>query len=316
MGRSAFTKVLLVANPISGLRRAGRWREKVEAAFRRAGHPVETLLTRGPGHAAEAAADCPPGCLIVAFGGDGTFNEVLNGARLDSSTLAVIPAGTGNVFAKELGSARQPLKAARQLLQGHVVRLDVGLCNGRRFMSVFGAGIDAWVVERVHERRGGSLTQWHYLPHIARIALKSDPWRIRVEVDGQQLTSGAEQVCAGNTRSYGGPIAMTPAASPADGLLDVMCFARRGPADGAVLGACALLRALHLSTGARYARGRTVTVSAPGQRVPYELDGDSAGSLPARVSVLPGAARVLVPRAFRPRPPRGHRPGTHAAPAP
>ncbi len=298
---AAFDRVLLVANPISGSRRAGRSLNAVADAFESAGCKVDRLLTQRPNHAREAAGDyAHDNALIVAFGGDGTFNEILNGADLERSILAVIPAGTGNVLAKEIGVARSPAQAARQLVGGRVVRLDLAVCNGRRFVSMFGAGLDGWVVEAVHAHRTGRhLSQLHYVPHVVRCALAPGRWEIEVEVDGRPLRWTARQVSVGNAHSYGGPIELTPAASPSDGLLDVMAARWENALDAVRLGTCGLLRSLHLNRGVEYRRGRRVVVSAPGQRVFYQVDGDAAGQLPAEIGVSPGAVRLLVPAPFR-----------------
>ncbi|KPK57421.1 MAG: hypothetical protein AMK73_10185 [Planctomycetes bacterium SM23_32] len=302
MRRFDFERVLLVGNPTSGSRKVGRWFDAVAQEFNRAGFWVEELVTQFAGHGRQSANS--HGCrhaLVVAFGGDGTFNEVLNGADLESSTLAVIPAGTGNVLANELGMAGHPLRAVRQLLRGRLVRLDVGLCNGRRFICIFGAGLDAAVVRMVHARRGRRLTQLHYVPHAVRAALERVPWRIAVETHGEVLAEELDQVNVGNTHSYGGPMEMTPAAGPADGLLDVMCMPRLGLADVARLTACGFLRSLHRMPAVAYERAVRVRVTAARDDVPYQIDGEAAGVLPAELSIEPRAARLLVPAAFRPR---------------
>jgi YegS/Rv2252/BmrU family lipid kinase len=237
--------------------------------------------------------------LLASFGGDGTFNELLNGADLARSTLALIPGGTGNVLAKELGLSRHPVRAAEQVATGRPVAMDVGVCNGRRFISMFGAGLDAWVVDMVNRRRGRRMSHWHYVPHVARGMLSREGWRIEVTVDGREFASGVGQVVIGNTHSYGGPIEMTPAASAHDGLLDVMCARLDGLAEAVGVAVCALLRALHLSSGVQYSRGCSFGVRAPSAPVPYQVDGEAAGFLPAAIEVLPGAARILAPAAYR-----------------
>jgi YegS/Rv2252/BmrU family lipid kinase len=304
MLHGTFDKALLVANPISGSCTAARWLPRVTAEFEAAGCHLETLMTRRAGDAKEAAAAAGPNSLVVAFGGDGTYNEVLNGADLEGVTLAVIPAGAGNVFAKELGMSWHPLQAARQLLRGHVVRLDVGALNGRRFASVFGAGIDAWVVKAVHERRGRGMTQWHYAPHVVWGLVQPLSWEMEVEVDGRPFADDLDQVAVGNTHSYGGPMEMTPAATPADGRFDIMCARRRDLPDVVSLMLCGFLRRLHRSRRVRYGRGMRVHVTSRRPGVPCEVDGEPAGTLPAEITMLPGAAKVLAPAGFRALPPR------------
>jgi len=294
-----YDQVLLVANPTSGCGKARRWTERAAALMRDAGGRVELVVTQqaGDGRAAVQRLEGDNN-LAVAFGGDGTFNELLNGADLERCTLAFIPAGTGNVLGKELGMSRRPRKAVEQLVDGRTVKFDVGLCNGRRFISVFGAGIDARAVELVHEGRGDALTQLHYLPYVLRGVLEAAGYRIGASVDGEPFIEGAAQVCAGNTHSYGGPIEMTPAAAPTDGLLDVMALRLRTVGQLPALLCGAVLRSLHLDARAEYRRGRRVVVTAEQGAVPYELDGENAGRLPATIEVVPGAVRLLAPRSF------------------
>ncbi len=300
MPREAFDKALIVANPTSGSRKAVRWFDRVVKAFRRGGWPVEPVLTEHAGHGRQAANNHEgERALLIAFGGDGTFNELLNGADPERTTLAIIPAGTGNVLANELGMSHHPLRAVGQLLRGRPVTFDVGLCNGRRFVSVFGAGIDGAVVRAVHEARRGKLAQFHYVPHAVRAVLERPEWGIRVEVDGRPVAEGLDLASVGNTHSYGGPIEMTSAAAPDDGLLDVMCLPRRGVVEMAQMAAWSLLHALHRSRRVHYVRGRSVRVGAAMQGVPYQVDGEPAGTLPAEIIVVPRALGVLAPADYR-----------------
>ncbi|MFO8007370.1 MAG: diacylglycerol kinase family lipid kinase [Candidatus Brocadiia bacterium] len=289
-----FDRLLIVANPTSGRGLAGRRAERVAETLRHVAREMKVVVTRGAGHARESVASLDAGRnLAVAFGGDGTFNELLNGAELDHCTLAVIPAGTGNVLAKELGMSRRPAVAARQLLRARPLTLDMGLCNGRRFICMFGAGLDAQIVRLIHEARGNTLTQLNYVPYVIRSVLDMPEFRIATDLDGRPFASGAVQVSVGNTHSYGGPMEMTPAASPHDGLLDAMSLRLRSLLDVPRLTACGLLRALHLCRHARYGRGRELVVRSEAGEVPYELDGEAAGMLPARISMRPAAVRVL-----------------------
>ena len=292
--------VLLVANPISGHGRVGRRLDAVAKAVRSQGVAVEVLKTSVPGDARREAEGFT-GSIILSFGGDGTFNEVLNGADLERCALGVIPAGAGNVLAKELGMPLSPLGAVKALAWGRVARFDLGICNDRRFISMVGAGIDAHVVHRVHQGRRGGLTQLHYVPAVVGAGLRVVPWGIEVEVDGQLFLSGADAVCIGNAHSYGGPIEMTPMASPSDGLLDVMALRVRGVGDMVGPTLALFLRSLHGYPGARYVRGRVVRLRSARDGVPWQVDGDCGGLLPADVRCERGRVRLLVPQGFRTR---------------
>lgn len=270
--------------------------DRVSDVLRSGGRPVEVVRTQQRGDAESAARrQREEGTLLVAFGGDGTFNEVINGADLEGCTLGLIPGGTGNVLGRELRLSFNPVRAAEELLSARTVEMDLGRCNGRLFACVFGAGLDAWVVQRVHERRGPRMARWRYVPHVARVLWTGRDWRISVTVDGRPFAGGMRQVAIGNTHTYGPPLELTSAASPTDGLLDVMCAPLAGPLEVARVVVHAALRSTQRCRCACYGRGRSFTVTAEGDGVPYQIDGEAAGYLPAEVEVLPAAARIAVP---------------------
>ena len=300
-GRSGdWGEVLLVANPISGMGRAARALPRVAAALRERGLAVEAMATGGPGDARQAASGFRPRRgLIIALGGDGTFNDVLNGADLERCTLAVLPAGAGNVLAKELGVSHNFRMAVGQLLRSTSRHFDVGVCNGRRFMCMFGAGVDAWIVKAICERRGGRLTQLGYLPHLIKYVVADPAWDITAVVDGEVRASGADQVSVANTHSYGGPIEVAPAADPCDGRLDVVSARLGGLTRKVEMALACFLRRLDAAPRAFYGRGRQVTVISSRSEVPWQVDGEFGGHLPAEISCQRLAARILVPAGFR-----------------
>lgn len=297
-----FDKVVLTGNPNSGWGKARRWFDRVAQALRDAGCEVAADMSRRPAEVVAAHAQDAGAVLIVGFGGDGTFNEMLNEADLERVTLGLIPAGTGNVLAQEVGMSKTPMRAVEQIIGGRVVRLDVGVCNGRRFCCMVGAGIDGWVIRSIHERRTGRLTQFHYLPHIARLAARPQHWQIAVELDGREIGTDLDQVVVGSAHSYGGPIEATPAAGATSGALDVLGVRRSGLLELAGLSPLWFLKAAHRSRSVLYARGSRVRVESPLDDVPYQLDGEPAGTLPAEISIEPGALPMLVPAAYRPAP--------------
>jgi diacylglycerol kinase (ATP) len=290
-------RILLIANPASGRGSVSCHIEEVVQHLKGFAHDLTVVQTKAAGDAKRAAGRFSGG-LIISYGGDGTFNEILNGADLDRCTLGVIPAGTGNVLAKELGIPKDHLAALRALAGGTPREMDTGLCNGRRFACVFGAGIDAHIVRLVHKNRAFRLTQLHYVPYLVHSTLCPEQWNITARMDGKVFAEGMNILCIGNTRSYGGPISVTSGACPVDGELDILASRVGNPLDMLNPGTAALLRSLHLSGGAKYGRGVEFEITSPRPDVPWEIDGEFGGYLPARIRCQPRTMQILAPKSF------------------
>lgn len=240
---------------------------------------------------------------IAAVGGDGTANEVVNGLAdvpngLASVRLGLVPLGTINVFARELGLPRDLAGAARTLAAGRETALDLGLAeftaNGivqsRHFLQLAGAGLDARAVELVSwelKKKTGPLA---YVVAGLQALREKQPV---ITVEGAQPASG-QLVMVGNGRYYGGSFELFPGASLRDGLLDVCML----PAASI---RCAALAALGLATGrvnrfwpSLHFRSASVSLRSE-SRVGLQLDGEYVGELPVTFSVLPKALRVIVP---------------------
>ena len=119
--------------------------------------------------------------------------------------------------------------------------------------------------------------------------------------DGERIAEGMDQVVLGNAHSYGGPIELTPAASPQDGVLDVMCLAQPEPLQMAEMVSYGFLRATPRCPHVLYCRARQAVLSSARAEVPYQLDGEAAGFLPVEVELLRAAVRMLVPAGYRAR---------------
>ncbi len=285
-------RAIVIANPVSGHGKARRHLQAVLDRLRRPGWVVDAFETEKPGQAEKAAAAFD-GDILISFGGDGTFNEILNGADTGRHSFAVIPAGTGNVLAKELRMPLHPLKAADAVVNGKILEYDVGIANGRRFAFACGAGLDAHIVRLLHGERTGNITQFHYLPYLLKNLLAAPDWEIRTDVDGKLLSSRANMVCTGNTRSYGGPVELTPCADPSDGQIDVTCMRAHSLLDLPALSLAALTRGLACCSHALCARGKTVRLTASRGEIPYHIDGDFAGTLPLAISFAKQKMRII-----------------------
>jgi len=251
-------------------------------------------LTEKPGDAealAERAVE-QGFTTIVAAGGDGTVNEVLNGMAHSNAKLGLLPVGTMNVFATELNLPNDLEACWRIITGGRTLLVDIGFANDHAFSQLAGIGLDAQIVletERDFRKNFGPLS---YLIVASQIAARKAP-RLHITLPDQTTHEGSF-VLIGNGRHYGGPFVLFRKASLTDGLLDVLIFKKISHIDIVrylqefVFGNPATMRDLV------YLQTRSLTVTSA-QRVPVEVDGEVVGFLPYTFMVKKRALQVLVP---------------------
>ncbi|MEN9937391.1 MAG: hypothetical protein RLZZ387_3970, partial [Chloroflexota bacterium] len=184
------TRALIVFNPMAG--QAESFQQDLQAAaeiWRESGWQVDLRPTEGPGdgtriarEAAEEGYD-----VVVAAGGDGTINEVVNGLAGTRAALAPLPVGTMNVWARELGLPLQPRATAEALLQARVRSIDLGRAGSRYFLLMAGVGFDAAVVGEVRSPEKRRLGILAYVLRAVTVALRFRGARARVVVDGRRI---------------------------------------------------------------------------------------------------------------------------------
>ncbi len=243
---------------------------------------------------------------LVAVGGDGTVAALIN--ERPEVPIAVVPAGTENLFARHFGFARNSSKAAARIAGGRAQPLDVGLIDGRRFALMAGFGFDADVVSRHHAARvgrSGQLRTTHRAAYVEPVlrssfAYRFPPLTLTIEgVDGTEETLVGTTAFIFNLPRYALGLPFAPSARGDDGWLDLVVFRDPGPFR-ALHYLWLVVRGLHLDRpGISHRRVRRVTIESSGI-VPVQLDGDPGGIVvpgeaPSVVEVLPGAVDVLVP---------------------
>lgn len=241
---------------------------------------------------------------IIAAGGDGTVNEVLNGmgdepGGFDRARLGVLPLGTVNVFARELKIPTNPDAAWAVLHRGNERRIDLPhVDNGEGdehkrtyFAQLAGAGLDARAIELVDWPLKKKIGPLAYIAAGFK-ALNEEQNSILVS-DGTRNITG-ELVLVGNGQLYGGDFNMFPSASLNDGKLDVCVFPK---ADWPTLLKCGFpLVVTGKLPESSVVRMRTSSFTAVGRATTrFEVDGELGGSLPARFAIQPSALRVLCP---------------------
>jgi diacylglycerol kinase (ATP) len=297
---------VFLVNPASDNGRTGRrWAELAHRAAH-AGLEGETLFSDHPGHLIELARQAVDdgARLVVAVGGDGTLNEVINGVAERDVDLATIPLGTGMDFGRAYGIPTRFDDAVRVVLEGAPRTIDAGRVRYRTwdgqdavrwFGNVGTVGMSGAVAQRANgmsKALGGRVTFFYAL---TRVFLTWQNTEITVSLDDAERTGRMHDVIVANGPWHGGGMKLAPDAKPDDGLFDVVLI-------GDVAKIDFLTTAPKLYSGRHVAhpkvevlRSAHATIDAP-ERLSIEVEGEQVGTTPAAFEVVPGALRVRVPR--------------------
>lgn len=284
---------LLIVNPMSGAR-GQRWRSQDLPGMVSSWFPEATLhLTQGEGDATQAARHAVREgfSLVVAVGGDGTVNEVVNGLVGSSVHLGILPAGTENVLAKERHIPSSLEKAAAYLKDAPGRRADVVKVGERYFLCFAGIGFDALVVDKVQGEQKARLGAMAYvmtgfdqmfkyqeIQRTATVTIDSNP---PLKVPFWQI------ICA-NIQTYGGGLRPAPRASMHDGLLDVVIWPR-ADLPGMIHQIVATATGAHLGlSDVKYLQGQKVRIETDPPSL-VQVDGDLLGHTPVEFEILPQA---------------------------
>jgi len=289
--------VAIIINPISGGAGPAAARQRAELA--RAvmdGHsePAELFLTERPGHARElATAAVGRGArLVLAWGGDGTINEVASALAFGDVPLGIVPAGSGNGLARELGVNLRPRLAIADALAARPRLMDAGELDGHLFFNIAGIGLDAWVAWQFsrHHRRGFV----GYATITARALASYTPRDYRITHDGTPASARAVLVTLANSAQFGNGARIAPYAKVDDGVLDLVVLEERSR----VATLCQLPRlfngTIHRVRGCSAWRVEAVTIESA-EPMLFHVDGEpKQGGTELHARVHPGALRVAV----------------------
>ncbi|SRR5579883_69189 len=269
---------------------------KVKKQLEQHGWRVEMCQTDSPGsgHRLASQAVAAGVDIVISAGGDGTLNEVIQGLAGTDVALGVLPMGTMNVWAREMGIPLHLPGALQVLLDGERRRIDLGTANGRYFLLFAGIGADGKITNMIEHHFLKRLGLLSYILAGTVVGLGPLDFRLRLRVDGRSFRTRASLIIIGNTRLYGGLMTFTNRASCDDGRLD-MCLIRRQGVWGRIRVVLNAFRK-HYPLGARvsYEQFQTLTIDSPAP-VPIEVDGEPAGTLPTVFRVAPQMLTVIVP---------------------
>jgi diacylglycerol kinase (ATP) len=294
----ATRSAVIIANPTAGsYPQHTRLLEEAVARLRASGWRVELQLTRKAGDAGElaAAAVAAQTQVVIAAGGDGTINEIIQELAGSETALGVLPSGTVNVWARETAIPLDIAGACAVLLHGRTRIIDLGCVNSRYFMLMAGIGLDATVTHAVEKKSIKRLGVVGYLLVGTWLGLGFASFRVRLRMNAQILRRQALQIVIGNTQLYGGAIKYTWRARCDDGLLDVCVVRKRGVLGRIVVALDFLLHRAQRRQWVSYSRCTSVEVRTR-KPVAIQVDGDPFGYTPATFTLVPGALQVIVPR--------------------
>ena len=281
----------VILNPTARSERGRRWQERVRSIC----SDAVLCATSHPGEAEKLARNAVREGFerIVAAGGDGTINEVVNGIAGSDAALGLLPIGTMNVFATELGLPSYDLNRCWEIIKAEHTRLiDLPSANGKHFVQLAGVGLDAQVVKETSfalKRNFGPLS---YLFSAAQIAGRQPP-RLLIESENA-VTDEGSFILIGNGRRYGGPFPFFKHALIDDGLLDVLVFKRLGYLEIIKYLQNVIFTSDITLPEVEYFQTRRLRVSSE-EEVPVEIDGELVGICPVEFELSEQRLKVLAP---------------------
>ncbi|MET1413994.1 diacylglycerol kinase family protein [Roseibium sp. HPY-6] len=285
--------VLIMANPTSGGYRA-EFLDNVRTRLEDHGFHTQIRLTR---HAGEIGEVCTsPGLgvrTLVVAGGDGSINEALTGLQNhpDPPQLAVIPFGTANVLALELGLPRNPRAIADMIWRQKTKPLHFGLANGRPFVLMASTGFDAEVVHAVPLALKRKLGKLAYVLTAFRIGFKRATSHLEISLDGERLKG--KFAVASNARHYGGPFVICPSGATEPNL-HMLVLEKDDPWSSFCYGMALLRGRIHDADGATMRPFTSATITSP-LPVAAQVDGDPFGATPIEIRRTEKTVPILVP---------------------
>ncbi len=302
-----YQNTVLIYNPVAGKLRGSGLRiiNRAVEELDRQGIKARVVPTHGPGTATQIAEQAVRDDvdLVLVAGGDGTINEVANGMMYSQVPLGILPAGTANVLAVELGMGTRIRDAVRAIPQCVPERISVGRVKTNRgsrfFLLMAGIGLDAHIVYNLNpglKAFAGKLAYW-----IGGFGRLSEPvGEFETVVNGRVLRCGF--VLASRVKNYGGDLTIAPNASLLEHDFQVVLFEGRNPFRYLFYFLGVLLRILPTLRGINIERATTLELRAPtDSRIYVQVDGEFAGHLPADVEIVESALTLLLPADARQR---------------
>jgi diacylglycerol kinase (ATP) len=255
-------------------------------------------VTRHAGHASQIAAEAVANraSLVIAWGGDGTINEVGRALAGTGVVLGIIPAGSGNGFAHDLGLPHDPAEAMNVILHGRNRDVDAGEIDGRPFFNIAGIGFDAIIAQQFNSRSLGQRGLWPYIRIGLSQAFRYRGVHYRVTLDNETSEAEALLIAFANGKEYGNKLQLAPHARLDDGRLEAVVVADRPPLARLWSGRHLPFGTPHRASGVTFKSIRSAKIEADAP-ILYHVDGEPGlADRSLAVGIRPGVLRVRVPQ--------------------
>jgi diacylglycerol kinase (ATP) len=290
-------RILLILNPASGFISKDIAVSLILKKLERHFSSVSLVHTRSPSHAGEITRQgLNHFDVFVAFGGDGTVNSVAAQIINRNKTLGILPGGSGNGLARNLGIPLSWLRALDTLISGQDVFIDAGNINGRHFFNVAGMGLDGLISQKFNL---GSKTRG-ILPYIY-FALKGyiemPQFIVRITTESSEFEEDIMILALANFRQYGGQAVIAPHASPYDRLLDLCILKRFNLLQSSLNIQRLLAGTIHKHPFYKTFKFERVRIHSMNGAIPFHFDGEFGGNEieDFEVHIVPAAVRVRIP---------------------
>lgn len=215
-------RIFLIINRQAGHKEGAKTLDIVVPYLKKNNCLVDYSFTNHPKHATELASQASASGfdLVVAVGGDGTVNETALGLIGTDTPMGIIPMGSGNGLARELGISMDMHKSARTLIEGNTLHLDVCSLNHQRFLCTSGIGFDAMVADKMSKASSRGFLK--YVQLVIQESFFFKPTNVKMRIDGALVEAPVFLITFANASQFGNNAFIAPAASMTDGLIDVV----------------------------------------------------------------------------------------------
>ena len=290
-----FKKALFIVNPFSGRKQFQNLEKDIESVYSANHLQAVVSNTKAPGHATDLAREAAQNSfdLVFAVGGDGTVNEVAKGLLNTTTTMGIIPKGSGNGLARHLGIPMRPTGALNVISTGKSILMDTISVNGETSVNISGIGFDGHIASLFGKSGKRGLREYVSLAAKEFSRFKNFP--ITGTIDGEAYTSEAFILAFANSSQFGNNATISPAASVCDGVMDI-CVIKKVPLLQALGFAGKMFtRRMHKSAFVKIIKAKSASFEFP-KAMPMHVDGEGRDACQMfKIEVMPRSLRVLAP---------------------